>query len=457
MPSSPTCCEEIPIRRPEMLTIVLITFLAAAIRIFSISGIAVEHFDEGVYASNLWFSEAEGYQYPNRYLYAPPLLPALIEWSLVIFGSSETWIPAIPSLLASIFTIPLMWWIGRRTSGPVAGLAAAMILAANNVHILYARTALTESLLCFFMLLSVSLANCMCRELTISPRYRFYPFMLAVLSGLMAGLGWWTKYSGWLSLAVIVSGTAGWGLWRYRMREWIWLAIHLGVIVVVAVLVWLPFYFSLNQYGGYSAVAENHRQYFVGWSGWLTSLQYQLSSQWQMSGLLTLLGVVGAALITRQAADEPDLSASPVAQQPLLQASGVWLGASWFLGLSLAIPLYTPYPRLVVPWWIIVCFLLGIVISRLGTRLKSVLKKPVSHRALAMSLLILLYGGTLLDKNFLGVMTWQPRLFIRDIATQVLERTQQTATQEGKSADQVICYVYGEPALFYHLSALNVL
>ena len=50
---------------------------------------AVEHFDEGVYASNIWFGPEAGYQYPMRRLYAPPLLPSLIEWSLIFDQMGE--------------------------------------------------------------------------------------------------------------------------------------------------------------------------------------------------------------------------------------------------------------------------------------------------------------------------------------------------------------------------------
>ena len=77
-----------PISRRELLFVVLISLLGLALRFWDLSAIAVEHFDEGVYASNLWFTAEEGYRYPDRHLYAPPLLPSLIEWSLLIFGTA---------------------------------------------------------------------------------------------------------------------------------------------------------------------------------------------------------------------------------------------------------------------------------------------------------------------------------------------------------------------------------
>ena len=69
---------------------------------------AVEHFDEGVYASNLWFGLEQGYHYPLRQFYAPPLLPTCIEWTMMLAGTGPVAVMAT-SLFAGFASIALSW------------------------------------------------------------------------------------------------------------------------------------------------------------------------------------------------------------------------------------------------------------------------------------------------------------------------------------------------------------
>ena len=122
------------------------------------SRMAVEHFDEGVYASNLWFGADDGFRYPNRHLYAPPLLPALTEWSMILLGPSHVGCMLV-SLLAGGLTIGLIWWVAGEWFGEEAALAAATLAGLSDFHILYSRTVLTDVLLCFWLLLAVYLTG----------------------------------------------------------------------------------------------------------------------------------------------------------------------------------------------------------------------------------------------------------------------------------------------------------
>ena len=54
------------ITRTEFALLVGLTLLALVVRVFPASGLAVEHFDEGVYASNLLFPD-DGYAFPARH------------------------------------------------------------------------------------------------------------------------------------------------------------------------------------------------------------------------------------------------------------------------------------------------------------------------------------------------------------------------------------------------------
>src|SRR5262249_22052451 len=74
----------------ELALAVLISLAGARVRAASPSRLAVEHFDEGVYASNIFFEQQRSRgHYPDQHLYAPPLLPLLIELSMVAVGPSN--------------------------------------------------------------------------------------------------------------------------------------------------------------------------------------------------------------------------------------------------------------------------------------------------------------------------------------------------------------------------------
>ncbi|MCG6158591.1 ArnT family glycosyltransferase [Rubinisphaera margarita] len=436
-----------PISRRELLFVVGITLLGAVLRLWDLSAIAVEHFDEGVYASNLWFTAEEGYRYPDRHLYAPPLLPTLIEWSLLIFGTAS-WVPALPSLGAGVCTIPLIWWMGRKLAGPTGGLAAAMLLAANDVHILYSRTALTEAMLCFCMLLSVSLAHCTFLELKSPPVFSKRSISLAMLSGLMAGLAWLTKYNGWLSLAIIYSGSLAWAVFgRFSLAQWTWLIAHYALIGGVAAAVWLPYVFSLDEFGGYAAVAANHRQYFGGLAEWGPALARQISNQWQLSGWTTLVGVVGVGVLIGSR-----LMLHLDSLQFRWSRSGAWMAASWVIGLSVAIPLYHPYPRLVVPWWVGVLLVLGAVSAWLQIRVEHY-GKALPARAASIALLVL--GVVAFAGPVLKSPAWERRKELQIVAEDFVAITASRARDAGLPENEVIFYVYGEPAIFYHISLFD--
>src|SRR5262245_29011689 len=97
--------------------IVLGIILAAGIclRLVALSHSAVEHFDEGVYASNIYFDAPE-FAYPLQRFYAPPLLPALIESGFIV-GLPPNTAALLPSFLTGCATIGALWWFGRSWFG----------------------------------------------------------------------------------------------------------------------------------------------------------------------------------------------------------------------------------------------------------------------------------------------------------------------------------------------------
>ncbi len=364
-----------PITRRERTILMLIAVVAVGMRFALASHISIEHWDEAVYSCNRFFLDGS---YPARYLYAPPLLPALIEFTMLLAGPTSN-AAVLPNLTFSVFTVILCWWAARDWFGPSAGLAAAALAGLNDFHIAYSRTALTDPALCFWFLLAV---YCSWRALT---RNRLGE---AVVAGLAAGAAWATKYNGWLTLAVAGSGFLAWAIFeRFSLREWLAKLPVLGTIVVVAGLAWSPVWFSFRA-GEYQAVLQNQAGYYVGIAGWPASFVRQAANlrffeSWSSAASITLaLGLplliyrrfwlLGLAAALGLVAILTGISAvliGPALIGPclLLFASyrrgqaddatrsrrlAVWLLAAWTIGLLVATPAYKPYPRLVMPWLI---------------------------------------------------------------------------------------------------------
>lgn len=489
--------------RAEWLALLVIVLLATGLRLAFPSSMAIEHFDEGVYASNIFFSAADGGQYPYRHLYAPPLLPWLIEWAIV-FGGTRSLAPFVPSLVLGIATVPLAWWTGRRWFGPAAGICAAFLLAMSDLHIIYSRAALTDVPVMFWMLLAVYLYS----EAVCQRNLRW-----AALAGLATGLAWWTKYTGWLPLAIAGSGTVPWLLgigfasnqpFRERLRAFLgcW-----GVMAGVAFLIWLPVLWGLRDQGGYAAVAENHRGYLanspsqylanarilnakLNWlSEWTTDLSLAVVVGWMffrqranpwmrwggtyLGAVLFLLlaakwgpvltfGLLGALrggmeLFWRLRESISERTPTRMAALPF------WLVVAWFAGMTLATPLYTPYPRMIFPWFFAAIFLVCLWhADREKTRVPETGWSPwVLPIALAAILPLAIY----LPRRPLTVryplyefavngfaqrgMLWEDRTGRQEFARACLARL-----KEAHSSHQpVLVYVLGDPALFYQLAS----
>lgn len=308
--------------------ILIVSVLGTWLRCARLDEIAVEHFDEGVYASNLFFSAEEGFTYPQQFLYAPPLLPELVSVCQMMTGHAP-WSVFIPGIVFGSLTVPVMWWFVRRWSGSTSGVAAAGLVALNDFHIAMSRSVMTDVPLGFFLLLAVGLLV----EGVAGRRW-----LVSVAGGVATGLAWATKYNGWLPLTIFASGglaaviSARWMI-RHRSvtghpsspkrqgsrskrsagngreptpqcldwRSWLLTG---AVAVGVAALVWSPVWQGLQSVGGYAQVADNHRQYLSGTSGWWPAVRHHEAVQRHYGGWFTFLSawlsVCGAALVWRR-------------------------------------------------------------------------------------------------------------------------------------------------------------
>src|SRR5688572_10801156 len=75
--------------RAEAAVVGVVILLGFFLRALNPGAMSIEHFDEGVYASNLYCGQLDPpFAYPMRHLYAPPLFPAILEWAQILAGQS---------------------------------------------------------------------------------------------------------------------------------------------------------------------------------------------------------------------------------------------------------------------------------------------------------------------------------------------------------------------------------
>lgn len=479
---SKTASDASAVCRTELLWLAAALLLGAILRLGFPGRMAVEHFDEGVYASNFWFGEEDGYEYPARYLYAPPLLPMAIEWTMIFASLSGIrptgFIPMIPCLIAGIATIPSIWWVNRRWFGPTAGIISAWLVAGSDFHASYSRSALTDVPVCLFILWGVYFTSQALQSGTVRA---------VLLAALFTGLAWWTKYNGWLPLAVGLAGGTAWQLFRSKTDRQLFAVWKRWLLVAgVAFLVWSPVLIGLQKHGGYSAVAANHRQYVSGLGGWGFSAIRQLehagiydnwwglSHEWiyndlhsgDISGLhsfalqhpmfmqmLILVTPIFLALIA---------CAGCVAwiagnRRTSTEGSG-WFVAAWIAGLTVTTPFYHPYPRLILPWLVAVWLGVGLAIQllvnsdRLGT---AIFKTSKGWRAswCEICLAIWIVTFSIIRCQMETEHCWQDRTDLaRTMETVAAQIKKQTAAA-GFREDEPFAYVYGNPPIVFALKS----
>ncbi len=471
----------------EWVLVAMIVCLAAWLRFRDFDTLAVEHFDEGVYASNFWFGAQDGFQYPSRQLYAPPLLPALVEFLFQLTGPSNA-AAMLVSLVLGTLTVPLVWWVGRRWFEPMAGLLAACFCATSDLHILLSRSCLTDVMLTFWLILSLWL---MWEALA------HHRTMAAVAAGVTTALAWWTKYNGWLPLAVSLGGLTLWFVWmriqgdRPAARGWRWL-----LATTLALLLWLPCLWSLQAEGGYAAVMANHRNYIVGMSGaagaTLEHLRDEATLQtWVSVGtaasLCLLMSLAAARRFTwntqhgvlwvafGMAASLAGLFVLPVGLW-LLGGQGLWgelgnasnstpdevrltkqprqlavcLLAVWLLGLFFLTSMYTPYPRLWLPCssggWLAAGLAVSQVIQL--TWNQTAMRTVKLREGLVVLALVVMAGLLSLVPSSTGI---QRRTAMVDLCARIRKEVFRDLKGKVNEQDGYIVYVHGEPALFFQL------
>jgi 4-amino-4-deoxy-L-arabinose transferase-like glycosyltransferase len=159
----------------------------------------------------------------------PPLMFWLQAAGFWLTGSGKIGF-LLPSLLAGLGTLLLVYDLGRRLWTREAGLYAAVLLLGTVQFTLQSRRAQQDALLMFFTVLSL---YCLLRQLLLGGGWRW-----AVAAGVAAGLGALTKVVGFFSFFVLVPwGYAVWRRWPgvSWQRPWaMWLLSGLACAAVIA-------------------------------------------------------------------------------------------------------------------------------------------------------------------------------------------------------------------------------
>ena len=116
--------------KQELVLVAGAAVLGFFLRADATDNLAVEHFDEGVYSSSVWYQQPDGAVYPSRHLYAPPALPLMIAAASRLANPGLA--PFIPGLLAGAITIVIVWMLTRAAFGMVAGTVVVPLVSKTN-------------------------------------------------------------------------------------------------------------------------------------------------------------------------------------------------------------------------------------------------------------------------------------------------------------------------------------
>ena len=239
---------------------------------------------------------------------------------------------------------------------------------------------------------------------------------------------------------------------------------------------------------------QNHAGYVVGWSGWVTGCVRQFAVQRHNTGVLSMLGLLWASAVagfvcgrgeqkskTRWAIICGSLVGSfacgfvvPLVALFLFAmarwlaakpgrftdeaALGHWILMAWFVGLSVATPLYHPYPRLLLPWVIVVIIGGAIGLRALTRGADPTPDKPellVRVRPAPMAILGALTLLFVIAGRSLPLPAWEERTGLSRVAELIRAEIVEELASRPRSETGIdfVAYVVARPALYYHLAA----
>jgi len=238
-------------RRTEHVLLGIIVLAGFLVRAIRLQPFAVTHWDEAAIWSGAQFFLSFGRTGDYMALTSPPLPPMLFAvgalfggvqgavWVAVIFGSAN---------------IALIYFLTKKLLSPAGGFAAAVMLAASGLNVMYSRSLLTETFYVFFLLCTLLASVWYLRARTL------VPLLIVALSA--ASLQY-TKYNGALAACPLLAVLAYEVLTVRDQRQKWRSAVHIalvGAIISAAIFVNI----AALWFTGSLADFKTHYSHYVG-------------------------------------------------------------------------------------------------------------------------------------------------------------------------------------------------
>lgn len=451
-----------PVTVLELALLLLALIAGALLRTWHFGSIGLSHYDEGVYAfSGLGIAEPERAMglFPGQQKFSPPVYFLLIALTNLL-GVEPSRSPFVVNAILGSVTIPVLWWVVRRWFGAAAAVAAAVLLALSEFHIVLSRSALTDVAFALVFLLALAAVLRALEEESVKS---------AVAAGFFTGLAWNTKYHGWFALVVGAMVVAGRWIFEKKGNAWLLKMIRLGLVsCVVAVVCYLPWALYIQSQPGSS----------TGWTAyfatmltldWLGSVVRHVQQQFYIEGVWSRISVP-LAFSTSQlilvAQGKKVWPWWPVLATGLLSLVVGAFGATlvmacwmllrvWRRGAPLSIwltgavvvlwfvmaPVYHPYLRLLLPMAIVAYALSGLIMARPIERLAVAPGGAPLAAGLAIAAIVTIAATRLSGP----ADPWRPSTGIVQAAGAI-----DSLVPAGERVE-----VFGEPALAFHLNLIG--
>lgn len=334
--------------------------------------LGIDHFDEGVYASagEALFANLPRLSIdPGIVPYGPPLTVVGIALSNFLLGGPSDFAAILPGILGGTLAVYLAFRLTRTIFGQQPAFVAAMLMAVSGMAIAFGRSAMTEAMFIVTWLMAMQAGA----------RFLVRPgFMTATLLGLGVGLAQLTKYNGALT-GVIVALTAVVDMIfvsRGTPRDFrsFQLRIQWGIFAaVIAAAVFAPWFLFVEDHGGYRSLMRHHGSYVSGVGRWISNLRLQLAQGWvlQAQMISVIFGAVFSIAVCRVSGQSRSLSSlAKLLGLIVLPNAPVFASACsiprtwskgdiarrmvvvWWVTMFLLTPLYHPYARLWLPFYL---------------------------------------------------------------------------------------------------------
>jgi hypothetical protein len=208
--------------RVDLVLVAALTLLALGLRLAVVG--------QSLFGDELFlYSDVHGHSLHEVYVAVretekTPPLGFVLGWIFARGGHAETLV-RVPSLIAGVALVPLVWALGRRTVGRVPALVSAAWIALSPFQIFYATETRAYAQVTAWVVLS-TLALLVALE---DGRRRWWALYAVAAAGAV--------YSHYIAFMIVLP-QAAWALWtrRDRIRE----QLLAGGLVVLVFLPWVP-------------------------------------------------------------------------------------------------------------------------------------------------------------------------------------------------------------------------